>query len=254
LMLNSRGTQNTAVGSGALVFNGSGDVSGDFNTATGYSALMNNITGGSNTAIGWEALTANIDGLSNVALGNLSLSSNSSGRNNTTIGSLALENCVSTSQHVAVGTMAGSGITIVDDNIIIGHHSGVHSRFGQEDNVCYIGNIYGANVDNFGLVARMVRVDPDGRLGTVPCPVEGCPGKSSPKGSQPQAIPDSAKHTMLNLELQNLEATISQQQNQIEMLSAQIEEQIEQIRKVNARLEMNKPAAQIIVNKTKAVP
>ena len=34
---------------------------------------------------------------------------------------------------------------------------------------------------------------------------------------------------MLNLELQNLEATISQQQNQIEMLIAQIEEQIEQI-------------------------
>jgi flagellar biosynthesis chaperone FliJ len=59
---------------------------------------------------------------------------------------------------------------------------------------------------------------------------------------------------MLNLELQNLEATISQQQNQIGMLTAQIEEQIEQIRKVNARLEMNKPAAQIIMNKTKAVP
>jgi hypothetical protein len=150
--------------------------------------------------------------------------------------------------------MAGSGITIVDDNIIIGHHSGVHSRFGQEDNVCYIGNIYGANVDNFGMVARMVLVDFDGRLGTVPCPIEGCPGKSSPKGSQPQAIPDSANQTMLNLELQNLEGTISQQQNQIEMLTAQIKEQIEQIRKVNARLETNKPAAQIIVNKTKAVP
>ena len=59
---------------------------------------------------------------------------------------------------------------------------------------------------------------------------------------------------MLNLEVQNLEATISQQQNQIEMLAARIKEQIEQIHKVNARLEMNKPAAQTIVNKTKAVP
>ena len=49
---------------------------------------------------------------------------------------------------------------------------------------------------------------------------------------------------MLNLELQNLEATISQQQNQIEILTAQIKEQIAQIQKVNARLEMNKPAAQ----------
>ena len=150
--------------------------------------------------------------------------------------------------------MAGSGITIVDNNIIIGHHSGVHSRFGQEDNVCYIGNIYGANVDNFAGVARMVLVDPDGRLGTVPCPAAGCPGKSSPKGIQPQAIPDAARQTMLNLEVQSLEATISQQQDQIEILTAQIKEQIAQIQKVNARLEMKKPAAKTIVNKPKAVP
>ena len=199
-----------------------------------------------------------------MALGTVSLSSNTSGFNNTTIGTSALENCVSTSRHVVLGTGAGSGITIVDDNIIIGHHSGVHSRFGQEDNVCYIGNIYGANVDNFGAVARVVLVDPDGRLGTVPLatatptptptPVGRNPGKSSPKAVQPQAIPDAARQTMLNLELQNLEATISQQQNQIEMLTAQVKEQIEQIHKVNARLEMNKPAAQIIVNKPKAVP
>jgi uncharacterized coiled-coil protein SlyX len=103
-----------------------------------------------------------------------------------------------------------------------------------------------------------VRVDPDGRLGTVPCPVEGCPGKSSPKGSQPQAIPDSipdsGKHTMLNLELQSLEAMIAQQQNQIETLTALIKEQVAQIQKVNARIEMNRAAAKTIVNKPKAVP
>ena len=56
---------------------------------------------------------------------------------------------------------------------------------------------------------------------------------------------------MLNLEVQSLEATISQQQNQIEILTAQIKEQIAQIQKVNARLETNKPAAKIIVNKPK---
>jgi hypothetical protein len=258
-LLNSRGTQNTAVGTNALLFNGSGDVSGDFNTAIGYSALMNNLTGGSNTAIGSEALTTNIDGLENVALGTTSLSSNTSGFNNTSIGTSALENCVSTGRHVAVGTGAGSGITIVDYNIVIGHHSGVHSRFGQEDHVCYIGNIYGANVDNFGGVARPVFVDPDGRLGTVrvgtsptPTPSGGKPGKS-PR-IQPQAIPDSTRQTMLKLELRKLEATISQQQNQIEMLTTAIEEQLKQIHKVNTRLEMNQPAAEKIVNKPKAVP
>ena len=54
---------------------------------------------------------------------------------------------------------------------------------------------------------------------------------------------------MLNLEVQSLEATISQQQNQIETLTAQIKEQAGQIQKVNARVEMNKPATKIIVNK-----
>jgi hypothetical protein len=254
LLLNSRGTQNTAVGTNALVFNGSGDVSGDSNTATGYSALMNNVTGGSNTAIGWKALTANIDGVNDVALGTLPLSSNASGNNNTAIGNLTLENSLATSDHVAVGRMAGSGITIVSNNIIIGHHSGVHSRFGQEDNVCYIGNIYGSNVDNFGAVARMLLVDPDGRLGTVLVSADGNPGKSSPKGVQPQAVPDAAKQAMLNLEVQNLEATISQQQNQIQMLTAQIKEQAAQIHKVNARLEMKNAAATMIVNKPKALP
>ncbi|HEY4272783.1 MAG TPA: hypothetical protein VGM65_12330 [Candidatus Udaeobacter sp.] len=249
LLLNSRGTQNTAVGTNALVFNGSGDVSGDGNTATGYSALMNNLTGGSNTAIGWEALTANVDAVNNVALGSLSLSSNTSGDNNTAIGSLALDNCISTNRHVVVGAGAGSGITIADYNIIIGHHSGVHSRFGQENNVCYIGNIYGANVDDSNGIARPVLVDPDGRLGTVRCPADACGGNSSPKGIQPQAVPDAARQTMLNLEVQSLEATISQQQNQIETLTAQIKEQGGQIRKVNTRVEMNKPATKIIVNK-----
>jgi hypothetical protein len=254
LLLNSRGTQNTAVGTNALLFNGSGDVSGDSNTATGYSALMNNVTGGSNTAIGWEALSANVDAANNVALGSLSLSSNTSGNNNTIIGSLALENCVSTNRHVAVGTMAGSGITIADYNIIVGHHSGVHSRFGQENNVCYIGNIYGANVDDSNGISRIVLVDPDGRLGTVRVAAGGNPGKSSPKGLRPQTIPDATRQTTLNLEVQSLEATISQQQNQVEMLTAQIKEQAAQIQKVNARLEMSNATATIIVNKPEAVP
>ena len=59
---------------------------------------------------------------------------------------------------------------------------------------------------------------------------------------------------MLNLEVENLEATISQQQNQIEILTAEVKEQIAEIQKVNARIEMNKPASKIIVNKPKAVP
>ena len=59
---------------------------------------------------------------------------------------------------------------------------------------------------------------------------------------------------MVDLEVQSLEAMISQQQDRIEILTAQIEEQIAQIQKVNACLEMKKPAAKTIVNKRKTVP
>jgi len=171
---------------------------------------MNNTTGGSNTAIGWEALTANIDG----------------------------------NDHVAIGKMAGSGITNVDNNIIIGHHSGVHSVFGQVSDRCLIDNIHGAPVS--AATAAMVLVDSDGRLGTVT--MDGPdPGGFYPKdGIRPQAIPDAAKQAMLNLKVQNLQATVTQQQQQIETLTAQLKEQAAQIQKASAQLEMSEPEVKVV--------
>src|SRR5436305_3153658 len=230
LLLNTTGTQNTAIGTDAMVFNDSGDS----NTATGYFALMNNTTGGSNTAMGGEALIAN-----------------TTENNNTTIGNQSLQSSETTSDHVAVGTMAGSGITTVDNNIIIGHHSGVHSVFGQVSDRCTIDNISGAPVS--AATAAMVMVDSDGRLGTVTSDGPD-PGGFSTKGIRPQAIHDAAKQAMLNLKVQNLRATVTQQQQQIETLTAQLKEQTAQIQKVNAQLEMNKPTTKMIVNKPKAVP
>ena len=226
LLLNTTGTQNTAVGTDTLVFNDSGFS----NTATGYFALMNNTTGGSNTAFGWEALTANTTGNTNTAIGNL-----------------ALQSSVTTSDHVALGSMAGSGITAVDNNIIIGHHSGVHSVFGQVSDRCTIDNIFGAPVS--AATAAVVMVDSDGRLGTVTMDGRD-PGGFSPKGGiRPQAIPDAAKQAMFNLKVQNLRARVTQQQQQIEMLTAQLKEHAAQIHKVNAQLEMGKPTTKVIVNK-----
>ena len=225
LLLNTTGTQNTAVGTGALVFNDSGGS----NTATGYFALMNNTTGGSNTAIGWDALTANTTGSTNTAIGNQ-----------------ALQSSLTTSNHVAVGNMAGSGITTVDNNIIIGHHSGVHSVFGQVSDRCTIDNIFGAPVSAATAVAVMV--DSDGRLGTVISDGPD-PGGFSLKGIRPQAILDAAKQTMINLKVQNLQATVTLQQQQLETLTTQLKEHAAQIQKVNAQLERRKPATKVIVNK-----
>jgi hypothetical protein len=142
--------------------------------------------------------------------------------------------------------MAGSGITTANNNIIIGHHSGVHSVFGQVSDRTIIGNISGAPVSV--ATAAIVLVDSDGRLGTVT--MDGPdPGGFSPKGIRPQAIPDAAKQAMLNLKVQDLRATVTQQQQQIETLTAQLKENAAQIQKANAQLEMNKPAAKVVVNK-----
>src|SRR6266702_2008096 len=201
LLLNTTGTQNTAVGTDALVFNDSGSA----NTATGYLALMNNTTAGSNTAIGWETLTANTTGNDNTAIGNQALQSN-----------------VTTSDHVALGSMAGSGITSVDNHILIGHHSGVHSVFGQVSDRCTIDNIFGAPVS--AVTAAVLMVDSDGRLGTFTSDGPD-PGGFSPKGGiRPQAIPDATKQPTLDRTIESLQATIAQQQQQIEMLMAQLKD------------------------------
>ena len=54
---------------------------------------------------------------------------------------------------------------------------------------------------------------------------------------------------MLDRTLESLQATITQQQQQIETLTAQLKEQAAQIQKASAQLEMNKPTAKVVVNK-----
>jgi Tfp pilus assembly protein FimV len=100
--------------------------------------------------------------------------------------------------------------------------------------------------------AQIVLVDPDGRLGTVPVSAVGNPDKSP--GVQPQAVPDAAGQAKLDLKVQDLRATVTQQQQQIETLTAQLKENAAQIQKANAQLEMNKPASKVVVNEPNALP
>jgi hypothetical protein len=147
--------ENTATGAGALL-NGSGgfgntangafalfsDTDGDFNTATGDGALFNNTTASNNTAFGFDALA-----------------SNSTGGNNTAIGGDALVNSTTGFNNVAVGAEAGTGVTDANNVICIGAFlSGLN-----EDNSCFISNIFGAPV---GGDAVPVSIDSTGKLGT----------------------------------------------------------------------------------------
>jgi hypothetical protein len=137
LLNSSGGFGNTANGAFALF----SDTDGDFNTATGDSALFNNTTASNNTASGFGALGSNSTGGNNTAIGSEALSS-STGFNN-----------------VAVGAGAGSGVTDSNNVICIGAFlSGLN-----QDNSCFIGNIFGAQVGN---TAQPVLIDSFGKLGT----------------------------------------------------------------------------------------
>jgi len=48
--------------------------------------------------------------------------------------------------------------------------------------------------------------------------------------------------------VEELQATVAQQQKGMEVLTAQLKEQAAQIQKVSAQIEMSKPAPQVVVN------
>ena len=54
---------------------------------------------------------------------------------------------------------------------------------------------------------------------------------------------------MLYDKVEKLQATVAQQQKQIETLTAQLKEQAAQIQKVSAHLEVTNPAPQVVANK-----
>jgi hypothetical protein len=234
LLFNTTGFQNTAVGTAALL----NTIDGTGNTAIGRQALNANTSGSANTAAGWRALASNTTGFNNAALGIRPLESNTEGVNNTAIGNLALQSSQTTTDHVAIGRQAGSGITLANNNVIVGHHNGVHSVFGEVSDRCFIDNIFGAPV-SMG-TAAIVLVDSDGRLGTTT--VAGAdPGGFFPNKGLNPAVLQGAQNAMLNRKVEELQATIAQQQKQIEALTTGLQ-------KVSAQMETRKPATKVVLH------
>jgi hypothetical protein len=85
LFSNTGGESNSAFGWSALESN----TTGDHNTATGVAALFSNTTGDLNTACGADALTSNTVGAHNTAVGYNALFNNTAGSFNIAIGDLA---------------------------------------------------------------------------------------------------------------------------------------------------------------------
>ena len=245
LLFNTSGVDNTAVGAAALLFNTGSDntalgaaaltnnTGGVNNSAVGFNALNANVSGDANNAHGRGALESNVDGGGNNAFGKWALRENVSGGGNTAIGDDALFNC-NGNQNVGVGHGAGFLVTTGNNIIAIGAGvNGVSTQFGEVDDSCYIGNIYGAVIsDN----AAFVFVDADGKVGT------GAVDASGNKVTLP------SPQAMLNEFLKGqkrvaeLEATVAQQTKAMEVLMGQFKEQAAQIQKVSAKVERSNSA------------
>ena len=160
LFSNNDGSFNTAVGAGTLLFNLGNQASGEGtqDTAIGTAALLNNTTGASNTATGTTALLNNTTGNDNVATGVRALFSNTTGSSNIAIGSSALPNNTSGNFNIAVGSGAGGAITDAFNCIAIGHSG------ANVNQSCFIGNIRNAVVAPDAL---QVLIDSAGKLGTT---------------------------------------------------------------------------------------
>ena len=263
LYINAEGGLNTAIGTGTLLFN-----TADQNTATGAGALLFNNSGRDNTANGAFALHTNAASSQNTAFGVNALHDNDSlaaglANNNTAVGATALESNVDGSENTAVGAGAGPNLINGFNNTYVGDFVGTLAtdenstiRIGDLSNgngtgslACFIGGIFN-NFQPVGGTVVEVTLDLDNdqlgwdigpsRSGSTPmAPVQ----RSAPQRHTRPAMPNGKVG-----KVEKLEATVAQQQKQIETLTAQLKEQSAQIQKVSAQIQANKPAPQLTAN------
>ena len=232
LALNN-GDENTATGAAALLLN----TSGTRNTAIGATALLNNDSdaaglGNGNTAVGASTLLNNVDGSDNTAVGHSAGPNVISGFNNTYIGDF-------------VGTLAANE----SNTIRIGDLSNGN---GAGSLACFIGGIFNNFQPVGGSVVEVTLDLATDELGWDMGPNQGgsAPvqrGVLAPR-SAPQPHVRPQPQSMLNGKVEKLEATVAQQQKQIEILTMQLKEQAAQIEKVSASVEISKPAPQLAKN------
>jgi len=276
LLHNDSGSENNAFGSSALFSN----VDGFFNNAHGRSALTNN-TGSENNAFGDLALENTTTGSSNTAIGDDALRSNVDGSGNIAIGDEAGTGLnPSVSNCIAIGAPGDGPFADLDSTCFIGSIYGEAvsdpgtqtAVFVDQYNVVGIFNssrrfkhdikpmdkasetlhrlkpvTFKFNSDwkgttQYGLIAEEVaEVDPQ-------LVVRG-------KDGEVQTVHYEHINNMLlneflkeHKKVQELTATVAQQQKGMEILTAQLKEHAAQIQKVSAQLEISKPGTEVVAN------
>jgi trimeric autotransporter adhesin len=282
LYSNTNGIFNAATGNEALFSN----TTGSGNTATGWEALISNTTGDSNTANGFEALASNTTGSFNVANGPDALVNNTTGGSNIALGDSAGFNLTTGDFNIDIGNagvaaeantirigtggdqtrtfiagITGAAVAGAAVKVNANGQLGVapsSERFKADikpmDKASeailalkpvtfrYKKEVDSTGIPQFGLVAEQVAkvnpalVDRDG------------------KGEIYTVRYEAVNAMLLNEFLkehrtvQELEATVAQQQKEIQALTASLKEQASQIQKASAQLEVSKPAPQMVIN------
>ena len=277
LVHNADGSENNAFGTNALFTN----VDGFFNNAHGRNALVNS-TSSENNAFGDLAMENNTSGSSNTAIGDDALRNNVDGSGNVAIGDEAgtglgpsVNNCIAIGapgdgpfatfdNTCFIGSIFGEAISdpgtqvqvYVDQYNVVGIFNSSR-RFKHDIQpmdkasetlhklkpVSFKFNSDWKGTKQYGLIAEEVaEVDPQlvvrGRDGEI-------------MAVHYEQISNMLLNEFLkeHKKVEELQATVAQQQKGMEVLTAQLKEQAAQIQNVNAQLEMSKPAAKVVVNK-----
>jgi hypothetical protein len=241
------GSQNTATGVGALVSN----QSGNNNTAQGVSALFNSI-GSNNIALGFEAGSDLVVGDNNIDIGNRGLSTESNmirigtkGTHTATYIAGIAETSVSGSQ-VVVNTNGKLGVptsSVRFKDAIMPMGNASHALLQLKPvTFRYKEDIDPSGTLQFGLVAEDVeKVNRD----LVARDAAGKPYTVRYEAVNAMLLNEFLKehHTVQELKSNaaKQEATIAEQQKQIEALTAGLQ-------KVSAQLELSKPTPQTVLN------
>jgi hypothetical protein len=276
LVHNDSGSENNAFGTNALFNN----VEGFFNNAHGRNALVNS-TGSENNSFGDLALENITSGVSNTAIGDDAGRFLVDGSGNVCVGDEAgtglgasVNNCI------AIGAPGAGPFATFDNTCFIG------SIFGE--NVSDPGTQAAVYVDQFNVVgifnsSRRYKHDiqPMDKASETLHRLKPVSFKfnSDWKGTtqygliaedvaevDPQLVVRrdgetiTVRYEQINAMLLNeflkehkrveeLQATVAQQQKGMEILTAQLKEQAAQIQRVSAQLEMKQPTANVVVNK-----
>jgi len=271
---NTTGSDNSGFGDSAL----SSNTTGSDNTAAGFEALYGNTTGGNNTAVGNSALQNNTAGGSNIAIGSGAGANLTTGSNNIDIGHPGL---INESKKIRIGTtgtqkatfIAGiSGVTIPNGVAVIVNPAGqlgtVVSSARYKKNIQPMGQgsekilslhpvtfeykeeLDPQGIPQFGLVAEDVaKVDPD----LVARDDEGKPCTVRYEAVNATLLNEFLKeHKKVEEQIgreQKLEATVAEQQKEIQALTAALKAQAAQLQKVSDQLATEAHTPRVVANK-----